>query len=99
MSSPAASDPNHLRNSSKTTLRTSDGEWQPDSRGSMVPASGSYSSVLSSKLMPIGSHLNRSAEASSNKFPYFRLTALRRHLERRVLIRVVKGQPSLIGPQ
>jgi hypothetical protein len=48
-------------------------------------------------LIPMGSSLNKRAETSSNKVLYFRLTALRRHLERRVLICTLRGQRSLMG--
>src|SRR2546421_732776 len=68
---------NHLTNSSCTTRCTSRLDSQSRSRGKIVPASGSYSSVFSSKLIPAGSWRNKSAATASNRPPYSALSRRR----------------------
>lgn len=74
-SGPAFPASNHRTNSSCTTQSTSLADLQARSRGKMVPASGSYSSVFSfSNAIPIGSCRKRSADTESNKSPYSALS-------------------------
>lgn len=74
---PAVTASNQRTNSSWTTRHTSSADWQPGRRGKMLPASDSYSSGLTSKLMPTGSWRNSNAAVESNRSAYWALSCRR----------------------
>jgi hypothetical protein len=70
-SGPEFSASNNRTNSACTTRKTLLADSQSRSRGRVVPASGSYSSLfLFSNAIPIGSCRKRSAATESNNYPY-----------------------------